>query len=98
MCASLFICVHIIKSPDASGCMISNVSRCFSCKKLLNCTIICTVSLHVQVECVILQAAYFFLSHNRSLSEGSFFSLSIIDEDISMVVDSRDISRYDCCP
>ena len=26
--------------------------------------------------------------------EGSFFSLSIIDEDISMVVDSRDINRY----
>jgi len=31
---------------------------------------------------------------HRCALESSFFSLSIIDEDISMVVDSRDINRY----
>ena len=32
----------------------------------------------------------------RSSSDDVFFSLSIIDEDISMVVDSRDIDRCVC--
>ena len=33
---------------------------------------------------------------SRSSVGGSFFSLSIIDDDISMVIDCRDISRLVC--
>ena len=34
----------------------------------------------------------------RAGVEGSFFSLSIIDDDISMVIDCRDMDRCVCVP
>ena len=52
--------------------------------------------LHSSLPCLASLFMHTSLSyvHGRSAVDGSFFSLSVIDDDISMVIDSRDLDRY----